>query len=213
MPWIWEPDTRQYRDADTGRTLGERELRPLRERFLRQITDTTLVLTGRLASRELGVGEWEIEMRRIVKDAFGSAYLLSRGGRNAMTQTDWGRVGGLVARQYRYLNQYAQEIAGAGVTRNRALSRSQLYVQAATQSYMRGLLATFTDLPRLERVPGDGGSQCLTNCRCVLEVNETDAGWEVYWLDLGDERECGDCRELATTWAPLQVARPNTSEE
>ena len=138
MPWIWDPDARQYRESDSGRTLSERELRTLREQFLRQITDTTLTLTGRLANREITVQEWEIEMRRIVKESFGSAYMLSRGGRNAMQSEDWGRVGGLVGRQYRYLNEYAQQIAAESVTRNRALSRGQLYVQAATQSYNRG---------------------------------------------------------------------------
>jgi hypothetical protein len=211
MPWIWDPDARQYRESDSGRTLSERELRTLREQFLRQITDTTLTLTGRLANREITVQEWEIEMRRIVKESFGSAYMLSRGGRNAMQSEDWGRVGGLVGRQYRYLNEYAQQIAAESVTRNRALSRGQLYVQAATQSYNRGRLATYGEMPRLERVPGDGSTVCITNCRCELQIDETDKGWDVYWLDLGDERECSDCRGLATSWAPLQLARPITT--
>lgn len=213
MPWTWDPSTRRYREDDTGRTFDERDLRPLRERFLRQVTDRVLVVTGQLANRLITLEEWELEMRRVVKDGFGTAYMLSRGGRNVMTQQDWGRVGGLVGRQYRYLNEYARSIAGQTVTRERALSRSQLYVQAATQSYQRGRLATYGDMPRLERVPGDGSTQCLVSCRCELDITDTDDGWDVYWLDLGDERECADCRELAASWAPLQVGRPSQPPE
>ncbi|HEY1292961.1 MAG TPA: hypothetical protein VGJ60_07780 [Chloroflexota bacterium] len=212
MPgWTYNIERRRYREEDTGRELGERELRPLRERFLRQVTDRTLVVTGQLANRQITLEEWEIEMRRVVKDAFGTAYLLGRGGRNVMTQADWGRVGGLVGRQYRYLNEYARAIDGQTVTRERALSRSTLYVQAATQSYQRGQLAGFGDMPRLERVPGDGSTSCLVNCRCELQVDETDDGWQVYWLDLGDERECADCRQLAASWSPLQLSRPRAA--
>lgn len=208
MPgWSWDPATRRYREEDTGRSYGERELRGLRERFLRQVTDRTLVVTGQLANRQISLEDWELEMRRVVKDAFGTAYMLSRGGRNAMTQGDWGRVGQMVGRQYRYLNQYAREIDGETVTRNKALSRAQLYVQAAMQSYQRGQLATYGDMPRLPRVPGDGTTTCLVNCRCELMIEPTDDGWNVTWQDLGDERECRDCRELAASWAPLQLAR------
>src|SRR6266576_7282598 len=97
MPgWSFDIERRRYREEDTGRELGERELRPLRERFLRQVTDRTLVVTGQLANRQITLEEWEIEMRRVVKDAFGTTYLLSRGGRNVMTQSDWGRIGQLV---------------------------------------------------------------------------------------------------------------------
>jgi hypothetical protein len=207
MAWTFDPSTRRYRDEDSGRELGERELRPLRERYLRQLTDRALVVTGQLANRLITLEEWEIEMRRVVKETFGTVYMLSRGGRNAMTQQDWGRVGGLVGRQYRYLNQYAQDIAGQTVTRDKALSRSQLYIQAGTQSYQRGQLATYSDMPRLERVPGDGSTTCLVNCRCELDITESDEGWDVYWLDLGDERECQDCRQQAAAWSPLQLAR------
>lgn len=164
MAWTYDLETRRYRDEDTGREFGERQLRPLRERFLRQVTDRSLVVTGQLANRELTLEEWEVEMRRVVKDAFGTMYMLSRGGRNVMTQSDWGRVGALVGRQYRYLNEYARAIDGETVTRERALSRSTLYVQAATQGYQRGQLAGFADMPRLERVPGDGSTTCLVNC-------------------------------------------------
>jgi hypothetical protein len=50
-----------------------------------------------------------------------------------------------------------------------------------------------------------------SNCRCELDVTETDDGWEVYWLDLGDERECTDCRQLAASWSPLQLNRPRAA--
>jgi hypothetical protein len=214
MPtWVWDPDQRVYRQSEGGLTLGERQLRPALRLLLQSQTERSRELTGQLANNLIAVPEWEFEMRRVVKDAFGSSYLLSRGGRNAMQPSDWGRLGAMVKRQYRYLNQYAQDIAAAGLTRDRALARSDLYITAGRQSYQRGKLATYSELPRIPRVPGDGSTSCLVSCRCELEIEDTNSGWNVYWLDLGDDRECQDCRGLAVDWAPLQLSRAARSAE
>lgn len=208
MPWTFDPTTRTYRDTDSGQTLREPQLRPIVRAFLDSALIRTREVTGELANSLVTIQEWEVEMRRIVKETYGAAYVLSRGGRDIMTQRDWGRLGQLSRRQYQYLNSYAADIASAGLTRDRALSRSELYIASARQAYQRGKLATYDDLPRLPRVPGDGGTACLVNCRCEIELNQTDAGdYEVYWLDLSDDRECRDCRQLATDWSPLELKR------
>lgn len=212
MPWSYDPATRRYRD-DNGRELTEAQLRPIFRAFVSAALTRTRELTGELANNRITIPEWEAEMRRVVKETYGAAYALSRGGRNVMTQSDWGRLGQLSRRQYQYLNSYALDIEAAGLTRDRALTRSDLYVLSSRQAYQRGKLASWADLPRLERVPGDGSTVCIANCRCELDIESTEEGWNVYWLDLGDDRECKDCRTLAAQWSPLEVRRAAARSE
>lgn len=204
-PWTFDPSTREYRDEETGRTLDEPALRPLLQQMLGSVVERTRNVTGELANNLITVPEWEIEMRRSVKEAFGASYLLSRGGRNVMQPRDWGIVGQQVRKQYRFLNEFSQQVAAAGLTRDRALARSELYPLAARQAYARGSASALGD-PALPAWPGDGSTRCLSNCGCVWDIERiSDEEWDASWVISPQKESCVDCQGRSSTWNPLRV--------
>lgn len=205
MPWSFDPATRQYRNDDSGATLDEPQLRPLLQQLLNSVVERTRGVTGDLANNLITVPEWEVEMRRSVKEVFGSSYLLSRGGRNVMQPRDWGIIGQQVRKQYRFLNDFAKQVADAGITRDRALARADMYPLAARQAYSRGSASALGD-PALPAWPGDGTTRCLSNCGCVWEIDRvSEEEWEARWIVSREKESCLDCLDRSSTWASLRV--------
>ena len=120
-----------------------------------------------------------------------------------MTKSDWGRVGGIIADQYRYLKRFLQDIV-EGVTKGlgQIAARSRMYINSCQEAYWRASevskkVAGYTEKRRVvdpsiencqdcldlaskgwvpigEKMPypGDGKTQCLTNCGCTMEYRK-----------------------------------------
>lgn len=134
-------------------------------------------------------------MREEIKSTYIQQYLIVNGSTN-MSQSDWGTLGSLIKEQYKYLDGFAGEIGN--LTEAQIKARMDMYInssrsanaaamqnleQANGASMMRWVLGetedhcedclgyvnqgwvTIGELP----LPGDGESQCLTNCKCSVE--------------------------------------------
>jgi hypothetical protein len=160
-----------------------------------------------LLSHNIDLQQWVLEMRRQTKTAYINEYLLARGGRGNMTQRDWGRLGGLLKRQYEYIQNFARDIDAGKASGGQIRTRARMYVNGATQAFERAK-AESQGLPRLPQYPGDGQTQCRSNCQCGLHYEETDTHWNVFWR-LGVAEHCPDCVRLAEEWKPLVVQKVN----
>src|SRR5262249_34951356 len=136
QPWIWDPARAAYRDADNN-LLTSGDIRSLLGRFLEGQRDRAEEITRELSSGAMQIPEWETEMRRVIRDSVGASYLLGRGGRNMMDVRDWSRVGVIAAAQYRYLNQFAAQLATGAVSEARAVARATQYPLSAKQAQSR----------------------------------------------------------------------------
>ena len=149
---------------------------------------TVTNLADQLSSGAIGVDDWLVAMRREVKDIHVNAVVISRGGASrAVTQAEWGRLGGHLRVQYRYLDNYAWDVqvramnalsGGRPLTQNYLEWRSKLYGRNSRASFYRGLAYGL-----LPQVPGDGQTECLVGCQCVLRFEEGENQGElfVYW--------------------------------
>jgi hypothetical protein len=153
----------------------------------------------RLTNGDITLQQWERQFRQRLKVIHGSQYEMGRGGSHAMTQADWGRVGAELRQQYQYLNRFVAEVAEGTVSPATIASRSALYVEASTASYERGRAAGHNLV--LPAYPGDGGTRCVTNCRCHWRITEGEDAWNCYWT-LGQAEHCVDCVQRSQTWAP-----------
>ena len=91
-----------------------------------------------LQQGQINVKEWQIAMRRRIKDTHITAAVSQRGGWEQMTQSDWGRVGQRIQIQNRFLDNFANDIAtGKQPMDGRFLVRSQMYDEAAISTYDR----------------------------------------------------------------------------
>lgn len=125
-------------------------------------------------------------------------------GRGADDLSDGARklLGRLVGGQVEYLNKFLDQVEAEGWSDGRDRARLAMYARNLVASYERG--KTFgLDLPAY---PGDGSTQCLTNCKCSwrivwLDAENLDA--DAYW-DMGTAEHCDDCARRARRWAPLR---------
>lgn len=201
--WEFSESARRYRDKASGKFLSPTTARELRDDFLTRRQEAMRTLAEQISAKEITVQDWTEQVRVEMKQTWGVQYAYGRGGRQAMADTDYDRAADLVKGQLDYLDGFARDLADGKLTAPQISARSDLYVSAAVHGHERGRASAWG--LELEQYPGDGQTECLVNCRCELEISETDSGADVYWR-LGDADSCDDCSEMSKTWNPLSVA-------
>jgi len=198
-PWEYDAGSRRYRDKRTGRWLSHNRMIAMRDDYVAAYETRVAGLAERVMSGDMTLQQWERGMRTELKSLHIGQYELGRGGRKAMTQSDWGRLGAEMRKQYGYLNGFASEVATGSLSPAQVATRSQLYVEASTASYERGRAAAHRLV--LPAYPGDGSTQCRVNCKCHWRITEDQTKWDCYWT-LGQAEHCEDCVTRSQTWAP-----------
>ena len=212
--WLWDSTSRRYRVTRAGaEALGQRagtyvgqsRMVQLRDAFIAQSKVRTNALAAQIANGDITLQQWQMGMREVIKDTYINEYMLGAGGRNAMTQSDWGRVGQMVREQYEYVDRFARDIADGRYTEAGIAARARMYPESASQAYERGNTES-RGMPQLPAYPGDGSTQCLSNCKCRWLIKETDDAWECTWK-ISPAENCPDCLDRAQRWAPLMVPK------
>jgi hypothetical protein len=175
--WVWEAGTGRYRNLDTGRFIGQRQVVQL----VNGIVDNTeanpvTLLNTMLADGRVNTAEWKTGFARQIKNAYIQQAELAAGGRSQMTPQLWGMVGGSVREQYGYLDDFAQEIADGKLTAGQINSRTKMYVNSSREAYWR-----------------------------VKDAKaRTDGFTEEKWNAIGDDSTCGPCADADTMgWQPV----------
>jgi hypothetical protein len=207
--WKYEESTRRYRNTETGRFLAKGKVLELRDAYVDAQKGEARSLATKFAAGDIDLSTWEKQMRSQIKETFLAEALLGRGGRGAMTARDYGALGRQVRTQYSFLRAFATEIAEDGMSEARIASRSAMYVEAATQAYERARAGAYG--LKLPAYPGDGGTECKSNCRCSWEIDEDDSEWRATWV-LGSSEHCEGCEENAGKWNPLTVVKKKAGD-
>lgn len=203
--WSWDQGSKRYRSSDTGRFIGQKQMTELRDEFVAAKRGSAQTLASDLATGSSSIQEFEVAFRREIKTVFVDQYVLARGGRNAMTQADWGMVGRMVRDQYGFAHSLTVDIANGTLSQAQIASRVTGYFNSSTTSFERGRSASY-GMPSLPAYPADGGTACRHNCRCTWSIEETDDAWNCTWR-VGSGENCADCASHATEWAPLVVPK------
>jgi len=159
-------------------------------------------LTRNLFAGRINTQEWQIASAGVIKDAHLSLAAFGSGGRDGMGFEEFGRVGGTLNSEYRFLNTFAEDLAAGRLTEAQALARIQQYGNAAGQSYNRefdrrtptGLEVWWVLNPgescndcvsqaagspyapgELTIFPQSGQTVCRGNCNCELQRREKEA--------------------------------------
>lgn len=204
--WGWLAAVKEWFSTALDRVLGRGEVQAISETRTSTASPEMDLLAGALSSGQLDVGAWETSMREAIKAEYVQQYMLGRGGLGNMTQADWGSIGGMIADQYRYLDGFAAEVAAGNLSEAQIAMRSRMYINSAREAFWRARQRA-KGWPKLPAYPGDGTSECLTNCRCSWDVRTVQDYWEATWL-LGEAEHCGTCLERAAKWDPLKLEAP-----
>jgi len=112
MPWRWNEKAKRYQNSSTGKFLAQKRVKGYVEESIAASSNVTETLAAMVRGDppKLSSLAWKDAMRQEIKDEYIRQYLLGRGGLSQMTQADWGSVGGMLKRQYSYLDRFGNEV-------------------------------------------------------------------------------------------------------
>ena len=194
----WSPPTGRFRDA-RGRFLSSERVRRIIDATLQSHTRAVQELTEQFRNRAVSLAEWERRMRQEIKNIHIYSALAAKGGKAQLTPQDYGRLGAVVKRQYRFLERLSNELStGKQAPDGSLVNRARLYAQAGRGTMeatrQREMTARGFDEERnvlgvAEHCEGPdscleqtargwvpvgslipiGGRLCVTNCKCQIE--------------------------------------------
>lgn len=144
-------------------------------------------LAEALRSGQITLAQWEASMRDMLREQFTAAMELAKGGRENITQSDWGYMGSALKKQYEYLSNFANDIS------------------ANPDKWMNGRLNARMDLYY------ESGYAALEDFRKREFIEQ---GFDEERRVLGDADHCPGCLEQAgRDWQPIGTLDPIGAEE
>lgn len=199
MGWFWNAGAARYQWRN-GRAvfLARDTVLDYVQETIRQTGNATDVLAQLVSDGMLSPGDWRAMMRQYIKDEYIRQGVLGRGGRAQMAAEDWGSIGGMLKREYRYLDAFTDEVATGELSEAQIRVRSAMYINGAREAFDRAdtksaKIAGMTEErwitdPSKENCPdclafeaegwkpigyfpaiASGATQCLSNCCCRKE--------------------------------------------
>ena len=202
--WVWNQLTKRYRNSKTKKTVSANTVLRLRDDFVDEMRDFSQ-LTDDLVNSRITVQEWVFEMRKQVRDVNAAQYMLARGGRNAMFQTDLDALTEIIKDQFDYLQKFGEEVRAGNLSASQIKARSELYMESSTRAHEQAKAASF-DI-ELPQYPADGNQICKARCRCRWEINVLEDKIEAYWLLNVAAKHCDTCLSNAAKWAPYTIQK------
>jgi len=212
MAYLYDPETGRYIESETGDLIPGNFVQGKAEQSIEDSRLTMEIIIDQYNNGLITIAELDEAGKLAIKDEIIRQYLLGIGGRDQMTQADWGSVGGTIADQYRYWNEMINALEAGEITPGELMSRSKMYIRSSTEAYWRAkgrvtsrlgydevnwrFGSTENHCPTcIERAamgwqpacenggfppecsfPGEGDTECLTNCDCSLEYRKSDNG-------------------------------------
>lgn len=200
--WYWDDRVKRYRNPTTGRFIGINEMNELRPQYMDQQKDILSGLTDSYQDGAVDIFTFRKEVRDTIRETYIDLYSMGAGGRNSVTQSDWGKCGVMIKEQYQYLDNLIYQLARGELSNAQVVARLKMYINSANEALWRGFAR---DIPiDLPAYPGDGQTACLTNCQCTWDIQQVPDGYDCYWR-LGAAEHCPDCVENAARWNPYRI--------
>lgn len=210
--WGYDPKSKRYRNTESGRYLPTKTVTSIRDRVVAKAAQDARSLAQSAASGAITPDALRTGMRDLLRNVHGSGAIFGRGGVNAMTQADWGRLGSVLKNQYGYLDGFVADLGVPGlVSEAQAMARAELYVGAAVKSYEQGRAAAFGVAGSLPLYPGDN-CEGFGNCRCHWDIAEDDAEIRATWV-LGGADPCAPCQNNAAAYNPYAIPKTQAAAE
>ncbi len=131
--YYWDELVGRYRD-ERGRFVSKETVYIYVNQSIKISGNVVSSLATFVYEGNISVNDWMNSMRQEIKDEYIRQYLSFAGGREAMTQADWGRIGGMLGEQYKYLDNFANDIASGKLTEAQINARSQMYINSAREA-------------------------------------------------------------------------------
>lgn len=173
-PYTWDAGIAQYRDRN-GYTVPPASIKWAVEQVISGVQAEIRGHCTRLAGGSLSVPAWQLAMTDTIRALHTASAAAGKGGWDAMTPADWGRVGALTKQQYGYLAGFAGALADGAVDVQSAgfAARAELYGAAAHLTYEQSARIAALEAPALTQEANRLGS--ADHCPDCLSA--TAEGW------------------------------------
>lgn len=197
MAWAWDASVSRYRDLKTGRFLPSSYVRDWAQESMDATSNRVYFLANSVVNSTLGPDDFKVLFREEIKHEYIRQFLAGIGGLDRMTQEYWGSIGGMLIEQYKWLDNFVNEMKVAMMSVDAIYQRMKMYIDSAREAYERavsfaskliGVTQELWVLGRAEHCddciafsdegwqpidyfpfPGQGKTACLTKCRCHKE--------------------------------------------
>lgn len=158
-------------------------------------------LADALKEGRINLAEWQAAMRDYLRVQYTAAMELAKGGREFITQSDWGYMGSALKKQYAYLDNFKNDIMNNPDQwlNGRLDARMGLYRESSYSAYEdfnrreyinNGYDEEIRLLGQADHCPGCleqaakgwqpigtldpiGAEECVTNCRCEFDYRRS----------------------------------------
>lgn len=175
---------------------------PALDRLIRRLSILIGTATDALEQDMGRVDAWYGTLARQLARYHTAAYLTGTGA-GGVSNAARRAINADLETQLKFLSKFKVEIQEAAEWQAGWNARAEMYARSIQTPYWRGV----TRLLPLPAMPGDGTSQCLTNCKCGWDIQQLDGdeNYDCYWRMGATERHCQTCPQRAQEWAPLQI--------
>jgi hypothetical protein len=134
VPTRYNPKTLQF-VAGNNRPLSQQAVSREVEKAVTRAQLDLRNLGRRLSAGEITLPDFQVAQRDQLKALHMLTASVAKGGRERMTQSDWGKAGQKLKVQYAYANQFAREIEQGKISKLQLEYRSGLYAAPARLTY------------------------------------------------------------------------------
>jgi hypothetical protein len=135
--WSYDPISGRYRGKN-GRFLSQAAVEALVDGRVKKLDSQLKDFTKRLVNGDITIDQWQGSVREALKPAHIQAAMVGVGGKQALSQSDYGRIGQRLRSEYAYLQNFASDLLGGRISAPMALARIGLYAESVRGSYWEG---------------------------------------------------------------------------
>lgn len=133
--WGWVKPIKKFFDDAVGFVMTRLQIT--------KAVDTSIkneqIITGKLASYvgggSLSAKDFASLFREEIKGEYIRQYLLGIGGRDQMTQSDWGKLGNMIKEQYKFLKGFEKDLTTQEMTEAQMTARADMYINSAREAF------------------------------------------------------------------------------
>ena len=195
------PAAGRYRWADTKRFVGRQTLLNLVDQESQRLKVRLQGVTRLLVDNRIDLAEWQNRFAEEIKASHLRIGILAGGGQDQMNAQKYGATGYQIRRQFEYLSNFANDIAGGNMRPSQILRRAGLYSESINSTFNRVEQITRADegftealrsldsqaqhcnscisystrgkwLPAEQVVPPAINCECQARCRCTIKYRK-----------------------------------------
>lgn len=184
VSFVYNPRTRRYRDAQSGRFISSQTVRKAVDNIIAQESQKLKGLASQLVQGNITFAEWQLQSMAQLKTLHVAMSLAANGGIDNTSPSDLGYIGNLVKEQYKFFRGMVADIRqGKQLLNGSLVARVGLYAQAARGSFEKvAKRAAINSGYQEERRVLGASDHCKT---CVEEARKS-------WQKIGSLRAIGD---------------------